>query len=344
MNSQASIVKTILADRNAHPRNDRGVAFAPANIALCKYWGKRDTVLNLPVTNSLSLSMGQYGATTEIACINQPLDQISLNGVLLEDNLPFVKRIRSFLDCLRMTDNRHAQSTPITTDTRFSVKTQMNLPVGAGLASSSCGFAALVKALDALFGWQLPLKALSILARLGSGSACRSLWTGFVEWEKGERSDGMDSYGVALPEEWPGLKMGLWILDPNEKPLSSREAMLRTVGTSPFYSGWPSLVEGDLKALKSAIALKDFEQLGATLEANACSLHGLMMSARPPILYSTDRTLKAIHQIWEARKQGLSVYFTQDAGPNLKLFFLDSSQAKIEEYFPDIHIISPWEV
>ena len=173
-------------------------AFAPANIALCKYWGKRDSELNLPMTSSLSVSLGDKGTCTKISVNDQ--DKIILNGDMLSLDLPFAKRLIAYLDLFRTQDHLH-----------FSIETTNNIPTGAGVASSASGFAALVLALDKLFQWQLDKKHLSILARLGSGSACRSLWQGFVKWHVGVRGDGMDSVAEPLSIEWPNFRMGLLI-------------------------------------------------------------------------------------------------------------------------------------
>lgn len=164
----------------AHMVKDVGSAYAPTNIALCKYWGKRNQQINLPLTSSLSIALPSKGARTHIK--QHTHDQVVLNGQLLAMDSTFVKRLASFLDLFR------DEST-----WALSVDIEMNIPVAAGLASSACGFAALVLSLDDLFGWQLSKKELSILARLGSGSASRSLWNGFVEWHAGEQEDGMDS-------------------------------------------------------------------------------------------------------------------------------------------------------
>lgn len=158
------------------------MAFAPANIALCKYWGKRDTTLNLPLTSSLSISLGKKGATCTVQLSDQLQDICILNGKTLAVDSKFSTRITQFLDLFRPCEKMF-----------FHVNSQMNIPLAAGLASSACGFASLVLALNDFFGWKLSQQELSILARLGSGSACRSLVQGFVEWQAGLRADGMDS-------------------------------------------------------------------------------------------------------------------------------------------------------
>lgn len=325
------IVQRILADQSKMPHKLTGEAFAPTNIALCKYWGKRNTELNLPITSSLSISLGEKGATTKIKEIDADQDQIILNEKPIGADSPFSQRLITFLNLFRPTPS-----------VRYQVITQTNIPIAAGLASSACGFAAVVLALDNLYQWQLDPSMLSILARLGSGSAARSLWHGFVEWHAGMAEDGMDSYGAILPTQWPELRIGLHLLSTQQKPVSSSEGMQRTVKTSRLYSAWPVQSQVDMETLKQALTIHDFESLGRVAEANALAMHATMMSAWPPIIYSLPETIAAMNKIWQLRTEGISVYFTQDAGPNLKLIFLKKTQNEICAAFPNLEICSPF--
>ena len=325
-------VSAVLAERKkVLPRNKMGTAYAPSNIALCKYWGKRDQELNLPMTSSLSISLGDKGATTEISVEDVTHDVAYLNGGLIDWTSPFGKRLRVFLDLFRCNQSLH-----------FLLNIKTNIPIGAGLASSACGFASLVKALDHLFGWELQENELSILARLGSGSASRSVREGFVEWHVGVKNDGMDSFGEHIPEQWPDLRIGLLVLNEHEKPVSSRDAMQRTVTTSSLYSAWPAKVSRDLSALKQAINLKDFVLLGKTAESNAMTMHATMLGAWPSICYFLPETIVAMNKIWQLRREGLELFFTQDAGPNLKLIFLEKDTEMVKNQFPDVDVITPF--
>lgn len=325
-------VKSILAERISYlPSHSSVKAFAPANIALCKYWGKRDQELNLPVTSSLSISLDKKGTTTEISILDEAQDRVMLNGEPVNLFSNFGKRLIAFLDLFRTEHHWH-----------FHINTQSNIPISAGLASSASGFAALTLALNKLFNWQLDTHQLSILARLGSGSACRSIWPGFVEWEKGISADGMDSYGKLIPEIWPELCIGLVVVNENEKSISSRDAMQRTVATSALYAAWPEKVADDLMNIKAAIHEKDFALLGKTAESNALAMHSTMLSAWPPVCYFLPETLTMMQKIWDLRKQGASLYFTQDAGPNLKLLFLASDLQLLISHFPSLEAVSPF--
>jgi len=217
-----------------------------------------------------------------------------------------------------------------------------NIPISAGLASSACGFAALAKSLNNLFFWSLNLSSLSILARLGSGSACRSLWSGFVVWKSGTELFGMDSVGKPMPEKWPGLCLGILLISDKEKSISSRQAMELTVNTSPFYLLWKKTVASDLIKIINSIKYLNFELMGELVEHNSLSMHALMMSSNPAIIYHEPETILAIRTIWNARKSGLKLYFTQDAGPNLKLLFMKQDVDSVVKLFPNIQIIEPF--
>ena len=309
-------------------------AFAPVNIALCKYWGKRDSEWNLPETNSLSISLKNFGTKTRISesaktasTDRATKDQVTLNGKMLSESDPFVLRLKDFLDLFRPTP-----------EICYHIETESNIPISAGLASSASGFAALVLAIDKLYALQLDRKTLSILARLGSGSACRSLWEGFVEWQKGNAADGSDSHGVPLNVNWPSLRVGVLILNQNPKSISSRIAMEQTRTTSFFFDAWKKQVEHDLSELKKAIQQQNFATFGELVENNAQALHGLMMTAKPSILYSNADTVAAFETVRKVRNNGLSVYFTQDAGPNLKLFFQKENEERLLRIFPNLMV------
>lgn len=320
---KSDVVKNIVGD-NFSLAVETATAFAPTNIALCKYWGKRDQELNLPMTSSLSVSLGDKGAKTTLSVVAEK-DIIVLNETLVAEETSFYKKLTAFLDLFRP----HP-------DFYFHVKTISTVPIAAGLASSACGFASIVLALDELFLWQLEPYQLSILARLGSGSASRSIWNGFVEWHAGTRDDGMDSHGEVLDAIWPELCIGVLMVSEKEKSISSREAMQQTVETSELYRCWPTKVMHDLSVIKEAILTKDFESLGKTAESNALTMHATMLSAWPPIYYCLPETISAMQKIWQTRADGLSLYFTQDAGPNLKLLFLKKDRDIIKHHFPNL--------
>ncbi len=311
------------------PARASAEAYAPANIALCKYWGKRDAALNLPCTSSLSMSLGRLGSRVVLRP-RTGLDQVTLNGAPLAADSAFVRRVRVFLDLFRPAP-----------DWGVALDAHNTIPTAAGFASSASGFAALTRALDSLFGWNLPPRDLSIIARLGSGSACRSLDDGFVEWQAGTRADGMDSYAEPFDTPWPDLCMALVVLSADAKAIGSREAMQRTVDSSALYDGWPRQVAADLAELKTAIRARDLATVGAVSERNALAMHATMLGARPPILYWRPETVSVMHRIWELRAAGLSVYFTMDAGPNVKVLYDAREAARVRSALAEWTVLTP---
>jgi diphosphomevalonate decarboxylase len=331
--SKEQIIATILTGKSNIIQQEKGAVYAPANIALCKYWGKRDSTLNLPLTSSLSISLAQKGSHFSFEVSNKERDNLKLNGLAIDEQHDFYQRLFSFINLFRQNDEPH-----------LNIDITSTIPIAAGLASSASGFASVVKGLNILYGWQLSCSELSILARLGSGSACRSLWHGFVEWQHGSRDDGMDSLGAPLDLVWPQLRIGLLLASSDKKSISSREAMAITKQTSPLYSLWPEQVAADLAIIKSALAEKDFTALGETSERNAIAMHATMLKASPAISYNTEKTTAWMQQVWELREDNLPVYFTQDAGPNLKLLFLEDSTDDILQLFPEVEIIQPFSM
>lgn len=296
-------------------------ARAHTNIALVKYWGKRDEALFLPQNGSLSLTLDALFTTTTVH-----FDPALNADVLVRDDAlregDEAAKVTRFLDLVR-------QQAGFTH--RARVMTRNDVPTAAGLASSASGFAALAAAASRAAGLDLSLTALSALARQGSGSASRSIYGGFAEWRKGEAPDGADSYAVPLvpPEHWD-VRMVVTVLSAAPKDRSSREGMRHTVGTSAFYRGWLDTVEADLAAARAAIAQRDLEALGTVAESSALKMHGSMLGATPPFTYWTPATLAVMHAVWDLRRAGVPAWLTIDAGPNVKVLTSPAAQAAVE--------------
>jgi diphosphomevalonate decarboxylase len=329
MANASDIASGILGQKENQPQQSMAHAFAPSNIALIKYWGKRDSTLNLPHTNSLSISLGHIGSTTHIT--SGKSFAVTLNHQQMPSESALTQGISHYLDMLGLNKNK------------LAIDINMNIPMAAGLASSACGYASLIQALNALYQWQLSRIELSILARLGSGSACRSLWQGFVEWQKGDDPVGWDSHGVALTPHWHELRVGLIIVSTEKKHISSRLAMQRTVDESILYQSWQQQIAHDLPRLKKALQQKDFTHMGELAEANACAMHATMLAARPAIVYSNAKSKATILKIKSMRNNGINCYFTQDAGPNIKALFLQKNEEDLLQHFPKMVVIKPFE-
>ena len=284
------------------------VVQAQPNIALVKYWGKRDEVLNLPAVGSLSITLNRLWTRTGVRFVpGQSGDRVRLNG--RSDDVA-ARRVSAFLDLLR-------QRAGI--DWGAEVDSHNNFPTAAGLASSASGFAALALAAACSLGLGLEPKELSALARRGSGSAARSVFGGFVEWAHGQRADGEDSIARPLRgcDHWP-LRVVVAVTSTVSKAIGSTQGMRRTAATSPYHRAWIDTQETDLDAARIAIMARDFEALAAVSEHSCLKMHALAMAATPGLLYWNGATLEAIHAIRSLRDNGVPVFFTVDAGPQVK--------------------------
>ena len=295
-----------------HPLGDDRTATARAhsNIALIKYWGKRDAALNIPAVGSISLTLDALSTDTRVT-FRSGLEQDEL---WLAGTRANASRASHLLDIVRDSSNL---------DRRAVVESTNNFPTAAGLASSASGFAALAVAASTAAGLSLDDRELSILARRGSGSAARSLFGGIVESHAGHREDGLDSFAEPLlaPETWP-LTVVVAITELGQKVVDSTAGMGASALTSPFYPAWVDTSTDDLAAMRLAITSRDFEQLGELAEYSCLKLHALMMSTRPALLYWNAGTMAAIHAVRELRTNGIPVYFTIDAGPQVKALCL----------------------
>ena len=283
----------------------KAVAVAHPNIALVKYWGKRELSLNLPAVSSVSMTLRHFRTRTVVDWGTQE-DRLRVNGE--EVRGVAAGRVLAFLD---LVDPRRP---PV------HVETENNFPTGAGLASSASGFAALALAARAASGGSLDLSSVSRLARRGSGSACRSLWGGFVHWDRGEAADGSDSFGRPLVSatDWK-LSMVVAVVSSAPKAISSRVGMERTRATSPYYAQWVETAEADVQDGLKAIAARDLPRLGRVMEASTMKMHATMHTAIPPVLYWQPATVACLHAVAALRERGVGAWATMDAGPNVKV-------------------------
>ncbi len=322
---------TIFAQAMPRPVGDARVAqvYAPANIALSKYWGKRNEALNLPLNSSLSISLGDWGTRTRIA--PGEVDRLTFNGKALNATDPAAVKIWRFVDLFCGSDRVALQ-----------IETVNSIPTAAGLASSASGFAALTGALDAAFGTGLPKNVLSMLSRFGSGSATRSFWRGFVRWNRGEAPDGTDSFAVPVTSALDDLRVAIVAVDTGPKAHSSRDGMNHTVATSPLFAAWPDRAEADCALIEVAIRDGDFETVGQLAEANALAMHATMMAARPALTYLKAASWLVLETLWQARADGLQAYATMDAGANVKLIFPRARESDVIQAFPKAQLIDPF--
>lgn len=293
---------------------------AHTNIALIKYWGKENEQLIIPKNNSLSLTLDAFYTDTQVvfdASLSE--DILILDGV--EQDAASLKKVQKVLDEVR----RQADI-----QTKARVESINHVPTAAGLASSASGLAALAGAASYAAGLSLSTEDLSKLARIGSGSACRSIYGGFAEWVKGTDHD--SSYAVPVDDADWDIGMLFIIVNDAKKEVSSRDGMKRTVDTSPFYEGWLQSLDADLAAIKEAIKEKSIEKVGSIVERNALKMHATTLGADPPFTYWTAESMKAMDAVRELRKQGFTAYFTMDAGPNVKVICRQSESGQLKKH------------
>lgn len=284
-----------------------GEAGAFPNVALIKYWGKRDATLNVPTTDSLSITLDRLATVTKVRFMRSlSRDVVTING--RPEPPHSVGRVTAFLDLVRVMAS---------TSLRARVESVSEVPVGVGFASSAAGFAALALAATRAVGLPLDPAGLSRLARQGSGSACRSLLEGFVKWRAGTRSDGLDSTAETLyaAAHWP-LALLMVSVERDSKAISSRTAMERTVRTSPLYRGFLEAAAGDLAVVETAIGERRWDLLGPTVERHALLMHATALGADPPVRYWRPGTVRVMDAVQALREEGFTAYFTLDAGPN----------------------------
>jgi len=306
----------------------KATAKAHTNIALIKYWGKRNESLILPTNNSLSLTLDGFYTTTTVEFredLSQDifyLDEERISGVQYD-------RVRNFLDLIR----NHADKKEL----YAQVHSINEVPTAAGFASSASGFAALAAAGSRAIGMELSDQELSRLTRQGSGSACRSIYGGFAEWQQGVEADGSDSYAVSVaPADHWDIRVAAVVLSAKMKKVSSREGMKRTVDTSPFFESWVNSIPADLKEIKQGITERDFDKVGHIAEANCLKMHATTLGARPPFTYWTDATMAVMQAVQTLRANGVPAFFTIDAGPNVKVLYLPENEVEIETALRDI--------
>eukprot|EP00727_Mastigamoeba_balamuthi_P007302 m51a1_g3192 hypothetical protein (400) ;mRNA; f:445012-446519 len=313
---------------------------APVNIALIKYWGKRDAALNLPLNSSLSVTIdsGALRTTTTVAVSPEWQGaRLWLNG--REEDLSSGKASRT-TKCIAAI--REMAKGP-QRDWGIRACSENSFPTAAGLASSASGFACLVAALARALG-VVDAAAVTRVARLGSGSACRSLFGGFVLWDAGHLADGTDSIATQVfPEtHWPELRVLVLVADGKKKDVGSTDGMNRTARTSELMKARLDCVPRRIDALRKAIASKDFASLAEVTMRDSNQFHAVCLDTYPPILYLSDTSravIRIITALNEMAGRPVAAY-TFDAGPNPVVFALESEMARVLRlmlyYFPPL--------
>ncbi|XP_062923132.1 diphosphomevalonate decarboxylase [Mobula hypostoma] len=317
---------------------------APVNIAVIKYWGKRNSDLILPINSSLSVTLhqDQLKSTTTVTasrCFKE--DRIWINGK--EENIENPRLQTCLREVRRLARKRRnsgdENSNTLTLNYKVHIYSVNNFPTAAGLASSAAGYACLVYALAKLFGLE---GELSEIARQGSGSACRSMYGGFVQWSMGVKEDGSDSIAQQIEPEthWPELRVLVLVVNAEQKSVSSSSGMQTSVKTSPLLKYRAEIVPQQMAKMIEAIKQRDFETFGQLTMKDSNQFHATCLDTFPPIFYLNETSkciINLVHRYNSYFGQTLVAY-TFDAGPNAVVYTLeqhvDEFVEVVKHYFP----------
>lgn len=288
-----------------------------ANIAIIKYWGKKDTVKIIPATSSISLTLENMYTETTLSSLpaSAQSDEFYINGVL-QDQAEH-KKMSNIVDRFRPQGAGFVR-----------IDTNNNMPTAAGLSSSSSGLSALVKACNDFFELHLSTKELAQKAKLASGSSSRSFYGPIAAWDK----DSGEIYSVKTDLK---LAMIMLVLYDQKKPISSREGMKRCAETSTTFDDWVRQSEEDYKAMLTYLSNNDFAKVGELTEKNALAMHTTPKTAMPAFSYLTEKSYEAMDFIKQLRSQGERCYFTMDAGPNVKVLCLEEDLEHLVPIFAE---------
>ncbi|XP_052008921.1 diphosphomevalonate decarboxylase [Xyrauchen texanus] len=330
---------------NGHQNVTMVTCTAPVNIAVIKYWGKRDEGLILPVNSSLSVTLHQeqLKTTTTVACSSSfQEDRMWLNGK--EEDMKHPRLQLCLREIRRLVRKRRNTGDPasdvISVSHKLHICSMNNFPTAAGLASSAAGYACLVYTLSKLFGVD---GNLSVVARQGSGSACRSLYGGFVQWKMGERSDGEDSVAEQVESEshWPQLRVLILVVSAEQKSVGSTSGMHTSVETSPLLKyRADAVVPCRMEEMIMAVRQRDFAAFAELTMKDSNQFHATCLDTYPPIFYLNDISHSIINLVhcYNQHYRETRVAYTFDAGPNAVIYTL---QEHLPEFVELLHHFFP---
>ncbi len=278
-----------------------------SNIAFIKYWGNRDAALRIPLNNSISMNLDHATTTTTVA----------FDAALNDDEIVIGDAPANAAQRARVIAHLGRVRALAKIETRVRVESRNNFPMGAGIASSASAFAALSLAATRAAGLELPERELSILARQGSGSACRSIPGGFVEWLAGSENANSYAVSIAPPSFWD-LRDVIALVSTEEKKVGSTDGHA-AAASSHFLAERVNALPARLARVRRALFARDLAALGPAIEEDAVELHLIAMTSAPPIYYWSPGMVRVIQAAQRWRADGLAVYFTLDAGPNVHL-------------------------
>ena len=297
----------------------KATAIAHPNIAFIKYWGNRDHDLRIPVNGSFSMNLEGLSAKTQVTFH----DYLSADQLILNDEEVSgagLARVSQILNEVR-------EKADITLFAE--VVSENNFPTGAGIASSAAAFAALALAASKAAGLDLDEPSLSILARHGSGSACRSIPAGFTEWTAGENDEDSYSFSIAPPEHWD-LVDCVAVTSSGHKNIGSTQGH-RIAETSPLQEARIADAPRRVDICRKAILERDFETFASIVEKDSDLMHAVMMTSDPALFYWNPATIRVMQSVRDWRAAGIPVFYTIDAGPNVHVITLKENMGVVQQ-------------
>lgn len=299
---------------------------ASSDIALVKYWGKKDEILRLPENGSISLILSGLDTVTTVefdAKLRQ--DEVIIQGESEEGE---AGRVVKHLDRIRGLAGKKIFA---------KVVSQNTFPKGTGLSSSGSGFAALTIAATRAIGLHLNEKEMSILARQGSGTACRCVCGGIVEWKDGETSE--TSYSQTIyPVDYFDVRDVVVVVDEGKKLVSST-AGHATAGTSPFYKVRLENIKEKIEKVRQALKEKDFDKLGNLVESEALEFHSILLTSQPPLITWYPGSIEVMLAVQTMRKEGIKAYFTINTGFNVHVLTLPEFETQVKERLSKLTLV-----
>jgi diphosphomevalonate decarboxylase len=290
---------------------------ASSDVALIKYWGKKNEQLRLPENSSLSMILDGLDTVTTVEFdANLNSDQVIIQGTQEPDE---VARVIKHLERIR-------QKAGIST--KAKVVSQNTFPKGTGLSSSGSGFAALTIAAARSAGLSLSERELSVLARMGSGTACRCVCGGFVQWRDANSSDESYSETLFAADYWD-IRDVVAVVGEGKKNISSTEGH-QSAQSSPFFQVRQEKIAAKIQSLKEALRNKDFTAFGEIIEAEALEFHSILLTSSPSLIAWYPGTVEVMRAVQQMRKEGIEAYFTINTGFNVHVLTLPSMQEKVQ--------------
>ena len=299
-------------------------AQAHPNIAFIKYWGNRDNELRLPVNGSISMNLDGLFTKTTVTFNSSKQDVLKINDAEIKGK--GLERVSYILDLVRSVANIKEKA---------EVQSENNFPAGAGIASSAAAFAALALSASTAAGLNLSESELSKLARRGSGSASRSIPTGFVEWQMGKSEEDSFAFSIAQPDHW-NLVDCIAIVNASHKKTGSTEGHA-LAGTSPLQNARVEDAPRRIEICRNTILNKDFEAFANIIEQDSDIMHSVMMTSNPPLMYWQSATVGIFHEVRAWRASGLPVGYTVDAGANVHVLCLGEYAKEVEKRLRELN-------